>query len=98
MKIYYIVDGEIEHLHENISEEYLQVIEDSQIIFSYARNENKKNIINMMREEIYGLHNFILNIDDVSYAIDHAVYNTIIKNENNTAYEFLTFYRKEEKN
>lgn len=98
MKIYYIVDGEIEHLHENISEEYLQVIEDSKIVFSYIRNKNKKNIINMMHEETYGLHNFILNINNVSYTINYAVYNTVIKNKNNAVYEFLTFYRKEEKN
>ena len=49
-----------------------------------------------MREEIYGIHDFILIIDDIPYSIDHTVYNTIIKNENNAVYEFLTFYRKEE--
>lgn len=96
MKTCYIIDGEKEHPHDNIPEKCLQTIEDSKIVFSYIKNDNRRSIINIMREEVYGIHDFILIINDIPYSIDHTVYNTIIKNENNAVYEFLTFYRKEE--
>ena len=86
---------------DSIGKENLSIIDtiqidDSKIVFSYIKNDNKRSIINIMREEVYGIHDFILIIDDIPYSIDHTVYNTIIKNENNAVYEFLTFYRKEE--
>lgn len=93
MKIYYIINDEIQHLHENISEKYLQEINDDKIIFFFAKNNSEKDIVDIMQEEIYGLRNYIINLDDVAYNIVYSTRNTVIKNAYNAAYETLTFYR-----
>ena len=42
MKTCYIIDGEKERPHDNIPEKCLQTIDDSKIVFSYIKNDNKR--------------------------------------------------------
>lgn len=87
----FIINGDEMHPH-SIPEDLLHTERNTLYLFGEMKN-SERSIINLIREEIFGLKDYVFVVNGVSYPINGSAYKVF--NDGEKIYEMLTFFIKE---
>lgn len=87
----FIINGDEMHPH-SIPEDLLYAGCNTVYLFGEMKN-SERSIINLIREEIFGLKDYVFVVNGVSYPISDSIYKAF--NDGEKIYEMLTFFIKE---